>query len=150
MICSFETMVQVVPAVVSVINTELCGLRLPAGSCPPHAACLCTEQVSALCPAAGAGGTGLAVVELWSSRLLFCSGLPVIPIVSGWSCWAELPVSSCDAGSRSQLRAQSAILQGSLQSGMRGSGSSGCKEANCQVLPQALHGATLPGDTVAL
>lgn len=43
-------MVQVVPAVVCVINTELCGLRLPAGSCPPHAACLCTEQVGALCP----------------------------------------------------------------------------------------------------
>lgn len=43
-------MVQVVPAVMSVINTELCGLWLPVASCPPRAACLCTEQVCALCP----------------------------------------------------------------------------------------------------
>lgn len=71
----------------------------------------------------------------------------MIRVVSGWSCWAELPVSSCDAGSRGQLGAWSAMLQGGLQSGMRGSGSGGCKEADRQV---ALHGAMLPGDAVAL
>lgn len=49
---------------------------------------------------------------------LFCQGLPLIPTVSGWSCWAELPV-SCGAGNRGQLRALSAVLQGGIQSRMR-------------------------------
>lgn len=73
----------------------------------------------------------------------------MIPVVSGWSCWAELPV-SCDAGSRGELGAQSAMLQGGLQSGMWGLGSSGSKDAYCQVVPQALPSVMLPGDTGAL
>lgn len=80
---------------------------------------------------------------------LFCQGLPLVPTVSGWSCWAELPV-SCGSGTRGQLRAPSAMLQGDLQSRMGGLGSSTCKEETHQVLPQALHAVMLPGHVVAL
>lgn len=65
-------MVQVVPAAVSVTDTlELCSLQLPVGSCPPHAACVCTEQARALLcaqvPAASAGGTSCEAPTCFSA-----------------------------------------------------------------------------------
>lgn len=76
-------MVQVMPAVVSVINTKLRGLWLPVGSCLPHAACLCTEQVSVLCPC--------------SKRWTCChiAAKLLLPFLFGFACdihclWVEL------------------------------------------------------------